>query len=219
MQVCYSDDFVDLATLSEKNSDEVAKSLWLITEHRPDADVSQLNSLYKASLRTSTRTLNVTDNAADAVIETKVKTFRNMLGKQPMKSGNVGYALTNIENVVSEIYGYSTYNNIDKALSYGAKIDEENIKVAWLPEESPLEAFHAPNINWKPYSRIYDSEYKILSDIDRQLKGNTAATGKILLFTEKECCDSCTDVIIQFCERYPNIDIEIVHNNNVLCCN
>lgn len=215
--VNYSDDLIELANLSKKNSDEIAKSIWLITKHRPDADVSQLNSLYKASLRTSTRTLNVADNAADAVIETKVKNFRNMLGDK-FNQGNVGYAKIDIENVTPEIYGFSGFDSIDEALLKNAKIDETSIKVAWLPEDSSLVAFHAPNNNGKPYSRIYDSEYKILSDIDRQLNGNTATTGKILLFTEKECCDSCTDVIIQFSEKYPNIDIEIVHNNNLLCC-
>ena len=33
--------------------------------------------------------------------------------------------------------------------------------------------------------------------------------------TEKTCCDSCTDVIAQFSEKYPNIEVEIVHNNDI----
>lgn len=210
----YSDDLIELVNLSEKNSDEIAKSIWLVTKHRPDADVSQLNSLYKASLRTSTRTLNVADNVADTVIETKVKAFRSKLGKQFMKTGNVGFASVNVKNVSPEIYAYSGFNNIDEALSNGSIIDETTVKVAWLPDNSSFIAYDAPNNEGKIFNRIYDSEYKILSEIDRQLNGNTAATGKIVLFTELKCCDSCTDVIIQFSEKYPNIDLEIIYNNS-----
>ena len=211
--ISYSDDFVDLATYSEKNSDEVAKTLWLITEHRPDADPAQLAPLYNTAFKNKTRALNVVDNAADAVIETKVKNFRNMLGDLK-REGNVGYAQINIENVSPEIYGFSGFENIDDALSSGAKIDETSIKVAWLPENSSFIAYDAPNNKGDTFLRTPDSEYKILSCLDNLLDGNTSATGKIVLFTELECCDSCTDVIIQFCEKYPNIDVEIVHNNN-----
>ncbi len=40
-------------------------------------------------------------------------------------------------------------------------------------------------------------------------------SGKIKLFTELKCCDSCSDVIAQFLERHPNIEIEIIHNNDI----
>lgn len=215
----YSDDIIDLVNLSEKNSDDIVREFKIVTKHRPDADVAQLDSLYKVSLKSSTRALNVADDVADAVIKTKVKNFRSMLGKKTMKTGNVGYALTNIENVTPEIYGYSGFNDMGEALSNGAKIDETTIKVAWLPENSSFTAYGAPNNEGKIFNRIYDSEYKILSEIDKQLNGNTAATGKIILFTELKCCESCTDVIIQFSEKYPNIEIEVIYNNSRLKVN
>ena len=67
----------------------------------------------------------------------------------------------------------------------------------------------------KPYLRIHDTKYKILSEIDKILNGDINATRKITLFTEKTCCESCSDVIAQFSQKYPNIEIEVIHNNNI----
>ena len=56
---------------------------------------------------------------------------------------------------------------------------------------------------------------EILSENERQIKNVPNISGKIKLFTELECCDSCSDVIAQFLERHTNIEIEIIHNNNI----
>ncbi len=56
------------------------------------------------------------------------------------------------------------------------------------------------------YSRHYDSEFKILSDITDQLlqrPGNPA--GSLHLFTEREACPSCYYVLSQFMKRFPGI--------------
>jgi len=79
-----------------------------------------------------------------------------------------------------------------------------------------LKTFDAIKKDGKLMPRYYDSEYKILSKIDSIFKGNSNATGKITLFTERKCCDSCTDVIAQFSEKYPNMEVEIVHNNDII---
>ena len=87
--------------------------------------------------------------------------------------------------------------------------------MAWHPEESPFTAFKAANPNGGDlYMRTACTEYKILSEIERQIKDTPNISGKIKLFTELKCCDSCSDVIAQFLERHPNIDIEIIHNND-----
>lgn len=84
--------------------------------------------------------------------------------------------------------------------------------MAWHPEESPFKAFEAANNEGKFLPREVCSEYKILSEIERQIKNTPNISGKIKLFTELECCDSCSDVIAQFLERHTNIEIEIIYN-------
>lgn len=76
-----------------------------------------------------------------------------------------------------------------------------------------IKAFKAADSAGNIYSREVCTEYKILSEIERQIKDAPNISGKIQLFTEVECCDSCRDVIAQFLERHPNIEIEIIHNN------
>lgn len=108
------------------------------------------------------------------------------------------------------------FDDLDEALDNNATIDTDKYTMAWKPKESPYIAFEVPNKSGdKLYLRDVCTEYKILSEIERQLKNAPNASGKIKLFTELECCDSCTDVIAQFLERHPDIEIEIVHNNNI----
>lgn len=81
--------------------------------------------------------------------------------------------------------------------------------MAWHPEESPFTAFEAADKGDNIYLRQVCTEYKILSEIERQIKDIPNISDKIKLFTELKCCDSCSDVIVQFLERHPNIEIEI----------
>ena len=67
--------------------------------------------------------------------------------------------------------------------------------MAWHPEESPFTAFEAAASNGDVFMREVCTEYKILSEIERQIKDTPNISGKIKLFTELECCDSCSDVI------------------------
>ena len=52
-----------------------------------------------------------------------------------------------------------------------------------------------------------------VSEIDKQIGNNVFVNGNIVIFTEKECCESCSDVIVQFIAKHPNVLIEIIHNN------
>ncbi|MBH8609389.1 deaminase domain-containing protein [Thermoactinomyces sp. CICC 10521] len=63
------------------------------------------------------------------------------------------------------------------------------------------------------FLRDSDTEYKILNDIAARLGDNTKATGEIKLFTELDTCASCSRVIAEFAKKYPNIKLDIVHNN------
>lgn len=52
-----------------------------------------------------------------------------------------------------------------------------------------------------------------MDDIAVKLGNNTNASGKIKLFTHRKPCPSCSRVINMFMERYPNITVEVLHNN------
>lgn len=65
------------------------------------------------------------------------------------------------------------------------------------------------------YSRDSDSESKILEDIlskIEEMKPNSEKDkieGEISLYTERECCESCSIKIKEFSERYPHIKIYV----------
>ncbi|WP_338782146.1 deaminase domain-containing protein [Metabacillus sp. FJAT-52054] len=53
----------------------------------------------------------------------------------------------------------------------------------------------------------------MLNDVASQLGNNTEARGRIKLFTELDTCNSCSQVIAEFSNKYKNIEIEVIHNN------
>ncbi|MGL4850120.1 MAG: deaminase domain-containing protein, partial [Clostridium sp.] len=63
------------------------------------------------------------------------------------------------------------------------------------------------------YRRIYDSEKKILDNIDKEIREkNLKGFGTLKLYSKWEPCPSCYYVISQFKEKYPKIDIEIKYS-------
>ncbi len=63
--------------------------------------------------------------------------------------------------------------------------------------------------------RNVDTEAKMLEDLARRLGDNNLAKGSTKLFTESPHCPSCSRVISLFNDRYPNIVVEVLHNNGV----
>ena len=174
------------------------------------------NCSYNASLRTSTRQLNTAENAADLGIYNDFKAFRGDLGKK-IDQGNVGIGVYEIDGQSGKIYGFSGYDNADEATKGNASLGKYN--VAWRPNESSFQTFDAVRKDGVTIPRYYDSEYKILSNLDSILNGNKNATGKVTLYTERRCCESCSDVVAQFSEKYPYVNTEIVHNNDKIILN
>lgn len=64
------------------------------------------------------------------------------------------------------------------------------------------------------YLRYNDTEAKILEDIASQLK-DPNIKGEINLFSELDCCQSCSNLILEFRKKYPNIKINITTNNTL----
>jgi hypothetical protein len=55
------------------------------------------------------------------------------------------------------------------------------------------------------HTRAFDSEVKIFENLARGISAD--ARGTILLISERPICDSCKEVIRQFTQRFPNIEI------------
>lgn len=204
------------------NMDELSFSNYLqtlknIELHRPNAPLNELYTLYSAASKTRCRILQDVGNNSDDMIRQNVQNFRLNLGKRVKKSSNVGYAQISIDNVSDELYAVAFFDNLEEAKKYGAEIDTTKYPMAWLPENNSFKAFEVANEGQSAkYLRVVCTEYKILSEIDKQISSNVLVKGNIVLFTEKECCESCSDVIAQFIAKHPNVEIEIIHNNGQL---
>ena len=205
-----------VGTMDEASVRNYLQMLKNIDLHRPNATLNELYSLYSAAAGTSCRALNGVGNVSDDVIRQNVQSFRTSLGKRA-KQSNVGYAQISIDGVSDELYAFAYFDSLEEASKYGATIDTAKYPMAWLPENSSFTAFEVANEGQTDkYLRVVCTEYKILSEIDKQIGSNVLVNGKIVLFTEKECCESCSDVIAQFIAKHPNVQIEIIHNNGQL---
>ncbi|RUS67271.1 tRNA nuclease CdiA [Saezia sanguinis] len=124
----------------------------------------------------------------------------------PPNKGNVAVAEINIPELADQPF-------ITKAFS-GYQTDKDgfvgkpsgNVDTwALQPQKSSPEFIGGPGA----YFRDVDTEFKILENLAQKLGPNTNATGTVNLISEKVVCPSCTTVIMQFRERYPNIQLNI----------
>lgn len=122
-------------------------------------------------------------------------------------SGNFAYANVKINGCESSYFASSAIDSLDDYASLVERVP--NISVQ--PEKIYYEAIEAIGKNGDVYLRDLCTEYKTMNDIAKTVKANDS--GKIVLFTELEPCDSCKNVINRFFADHPNVEIEIIHNN------
>lgn len=158
--------------------------------------------------KTITRTL---DAASDFKIIDRVKTLRQKLTSDYKRSGNFGWAETEISGLSkSEYYAHSGIDELTGTLP--ERVPDISLK----PQTEIFPWSTVPNSAGYPIARNIDTEYKILTEISQKLGTNTNATGKIKLFTERAPCSSCSNVIELFSKKYPKIEVKVIHNNGVL---
>lgn len=63
------------------------------------------------------------------------------------------------------------------------------------------------------HKRDYDSEYLILEELAYRYRQTPEISGTVYLFTERPPCASCSFVIEQFKQRFPNIKLTVNHIN------
>ncbi len=74
-----------------------------------------------------------------------------------------------------------------------------------LSDEPLFQTFEVP----PGHSRAYDSERKLLEEVGLRYIQTPEVQGRINLWTEREPCHSCCDVIEQFRRRFPNIRLTV----------
>lgn len=153
------------------------------------------------------RSLNEAD---DVLLINRVKELR---GKMPTsdlrKKGNFAHAIATVPGLSKEEYfAHSRIHELNSGLE--EIVPEISLKpVRKIFPTSKV----ASNSGGEPFDRDVDSEYKILTEIAERLGENVNVVGTIKLFTERDTCSSCANVITLFSAIYKKINIEIIHNN------
>ena len=138
-----------------------------------------------------------------------VKEIRRDVGKE-FPTGNVGAAVTDIEGVTSELRSYSKFNNTQSKIHQGYSYNYGENRIFKTRYVNNDNLINGPGA----FDRGVDSEAKILEDIAHQLGYNffgvdETITGNVYLITERKPCASCSDVIMQFEQMFPNINLVV----------
>jgi len=129
----------------------------------------------------------------------RVKELRNQLPNSDLrKYGNVATADVDIAGIKKEFYAHSKINSFEDK---GSNIAE----FSYLKSESERN-FSSYKID--RYPRYHDTEAKILEDVASQIK-EPNISGTINLFTERPPCESCSNIIEEFKEKFPNIELNV----------
>ena len=123
--------------------------------------------------------------------------------------GNVGIADIDIEGVDAKtMAAHSSIHKPNKGFIGDGQTKFEYLD---LPPNKTIE-----NQSPKPFPRNADAEYQLFSNIADRLGNNHQATGKVIIYTEKPVCISCSGVAQQFKSRYPNINVQIIDGNGMI---
>ena len=114
------------------------------------------------------------------------------------KRGNMAAADVDVPGVKDNFVAHSKINaELDKGadvadFSY-LKPENERIFTAYVDDQ---------------YPRYHDTEAKILEDIASQIT-DPDVSGTINLYSELPCCQSCSNIILEFRRMFPNIELNI----------
>lgn len=145
---------------------------------------------------------------ADDAFKKSIETTKTKLPSWAQKQPNYAYASVDIPGInEKELFAHSAIQDESTISSIGTGI-------TYKPKSSPFTYYNVDGnniINTTNWARDVDTEYKILSEISNLLGSNYSVTGKIVLYTEKISCISCENVIAEFSETYPNIELVVIY--------
>ncbi|MCV4289115.1 DUF637 domain-containing protein [Pseudomonas capsici] len=121
-------------------------------------------------------------------------------------SGNAAFAEVNIPFLSDEQVLMKAFSGYDQRVEEFLPKPNGSLD-SWIltPVKATAKYVDGPGA----YLRDSDTEFKILETIAQKIGENYNASGRINLLSEKLVCPSCTGVIYQFRERYPNIQLNV----------
>ncbi|HAG44922.1 MAG TPA: hypothetical protein DCL31_18340 [Clostridium sp.] len=111
--------------------------------------------------------------------------------------GNIAVADVDIPGVKSK---FQAHSQINSETDIGVNIRDFSYKT----ENRKLTTY----VDAEGYPRYHDTEAKILEEIEKSII-NPNVKGKIDLYSELDCCQSCTNLIFEFRRKHPNIKLNI----------
>nr|WP_222125699.1 WXG100 family type VII secretion target [Paenibacillus xylanexedens] len=130
------------------------------------------------------------------------KTQRDKFDRKLRKlsNGNVAVADVSIPGIKKE---FQAHSQIHSAESVGSNIKN----FSYSKFDRSLKSYVEDE-----FPRFNDTEAKILEDIVSQIK-DPNVKGKIDLFTELDACQSCSNLIMEFRRKFPNIELNVYSNS------
>ncbi|MDM5351649.1 deaminase domain-containing protein, partial [Lysinibacillus sphaericus] len=130
------------------------------------------------------------------------KTQKNKLDRKldKLTYGNVAVAEVTIPGVKKEFQAHSQIHSSD---SMGSNLGD----FTFSKETKSFKTYVEDR-----FPRLNDTEAKILEDISSQIK-DPNVPGKIDLYTELDACQSCTNLIMEFRRKFPNIELNVYSEN------
>ena len=156
--------------------------------------------------------LRMIDPVKDAIVLKRIDFIRRKLPEPYLSRNNFAWAIARINGLEkAEYFAHSSIQDLEAfSLETGAQLAGISLKPA--PGRfstlcvNQLGAVQGADC----WQRDVDTEYKILDDLAGRLT-NSAATGKILLFTELYPCPSCWNVMKQFLALYPGVEMRVLY--------
>ncbi|MGG2073192.1 deaminase domain-containing protein [Lysinibacillus irui] len=129
-------------------------------------------------------------------------TQKNKLDRKvkKMSTANVAVADVSILGIKKEFQAHSQIHSSD---SLGSNVGD----FSYSKTDRLLETYVDDG-----FPRFNDTEAKILEDIASQIK-DPNTKGRIDLFTDLDACQSCTNLIMEFRRKYPNIELNVYSKN------
>ncbi|MDG9853111.1 filamentous hemagglutinin N-terminal domain-containing protein [Pseudomonas nitroreducens] len=122
------------------------------------------------------------------------------------REGNVAFAEIDVGALSSETMVMKAYSQFDDRVGEFLPKPSGDLN-SWVlkPQVATSKYVGTP----EGYLRDMDTEFKILETVAQRLGPSSQASGRINLISEKMVCPSCSDIVNQFRERYPNIQLNI----------
>ncbi|WP_460083173.1 deaminase domain-containing protein [Pseudomonas sp. H3_H05] len=122
------------------------------------------------------------------------------------REGNVAFAEVDVGTLSSETMVMKAYSQFDNRVEEFLPKPDGDLN-SWIlkPQVATSKYVGTP----EGYLRDMDTEFKILETLAQRLGPSSQTSGRINLISEKMVCPSCSDIVTQFRERYPNIQLNV----------